>query len=142
MSDPQSGHVLFRSATPGPEVIREFADRGTLWLLEDPAALRDLLQILEPELTEQLDFSRAERVNRSFIPDDLRKQESDLIFSVPLREEAAEHPEVWIYVLLEHQSRRDPLMPLRLYQYMGHLWEAQEREWKDRQIPAELRRGV
>ena len=41
---PRSPHV------PNEEVIREFNDRGTLWLLEDPLQLRDLLQILEPEL--------------------------------------------------------------------------------------------
>ena len=55
-----------------------------------------------------LDFSRAERVNRSFIPADLRKQESDLIFSVPWRgAQARLAREVWVYVLLEHQSRPD-----------------------------------
>ena len=37
---------------PSPEVIREFNDRGTLWLLEDPANLRDLLRIVEPEVAE------------------------------------------------------------------------------------------
>jgi len=52
--------------------IREFNDRATLWLLEDPANLRDLLQICEPDLAPLLDFTRAERVNRSFIPADLQ----------------------------------------------------------------------
>src|SRR5213082_2707993 len=100
--------------TPSPDVIREFNDRGTLWLLEDPANLRDLLRIVEPEVAERLDFSRAERVNRSFIPADLQKRESDLIFRVPFLQPKEEGPEVWLYILLEHQSRPDPLMPLRV----------------------------
>ena len=99
---------------PSPEVIREFNDRGTLWLLEDPANLRDLLRIVEPEVAERLDFTRAERVNRSFIPADLQKRESDLIFRVPFLTPKEAAREVWVYILLEHQSRPDPLMLLRV----------------------------
>src|SRR5207244_9156956 len=33
--------------------------------------------------------------------------------------------EVWIYRLLEHQSKHDPMMGLRLYDYMGELWRLQ-----------------
>jgi hypothetical protein len=123
---------------PNPPPIREFNDRGTLWLLEDPLNLRDLLQILEPGLIERLDFDRAQRENRSFIPADLQKQESDAVFLVPFVRERGR--EVWIYVLLEHQSEPGPLMGLRLYLYMGQLWEAQWREWEDRRPPPEERR--
>src|SRR5581483_4638738 len=123
------------------EVIREFNDRGTLWLLEDPENLRGLLQIPEPTLAEPLDLGRAERINRSFIPADLQKQESDLIFRVPYRAESAEPgAEVWVYVLLEHQSRPAPEMALRVLSYMLQLWEAQRREWQDANRPAEQRR--
>jgi hypothetical protein len=117
---------------PGPDQIREFSDRGTLWLLEDPQNVHDLLQIVDPTLADLLDFSRARRENRSFIPEDLRKQESDLIFRVPLVGSKEDEQEVWVYFLLEHQSTPDRLMPLRLYRYMGHLWDAQLREWQDR----------
>src|SRR5436305_801327 len=87
--------------------VREFHDRGALWLFEDPQQLQDLLRILEPALAEQLDFQRARRENRSFIPADLLKQESDLIYLVPLR--GARRQAVWVYLLLEHQSKPDPL---------------------------------
>lgn len=122
------------------EIIREFNDRGTLWLLEDPENARGLLQILEPSLAETLDFGRAERINRSFIPADLHKQESDLIFRVPFVTGADDTAEVWVYVLLEHQSRPDPEMALRVLSYMLQLWEAQRREWQDAHRSAEQRR--
>lgn len=125
---------------PSPDVIREFNDRGTLWLLEDPANLRDLLRIVEPEVAERLDFSRAERVNRSFIPADLQKRESDLIFRVPFLQPAQEGPEVWVYVLLEHQSRPDLLMPLRVLESMVELWRTQVREWEDTRASSAQRR--
>ena len=117
--------------------IREFNDRGTLWLLEDPVCLRDLLQILAPDLAARLDITRTERVNRSFIPADLRKEESDLIFRIAYRTDDAEAgTSVLIYVLLEHQSRPDPLMGLRLLSYMMQLWESQRREAHDANLPA------
>jgi Putative transposase, YhgA-like len=118
--------------------VREFHDRGALWLFEDPRQLRELLQILEPALAEMLDFSRARRENRSFIPADLRKQESDLIFLVPLR--GTRRQQVWVYLLLEHQSKPDPLMGLRLYLYMGQMWNEQARGWEDRRTPLARRR--
>jgi hypothetical protein len=119
-------------------LIREFYDRGALWLFVDPQNLRDFLGLLVPELVERLGFSRARRENRSFIPADLQEQESDLIVSVPCI--GLPHREVWIYLLLEHQSKHDPLMGLRLYVYMGELWRLQRREWEDRKVPPSERR--
>src|SRR5438876_1763894 len=118
-------------------LIREFDDRSSLWLLEDPLLLRGLLQILDPHLVERLDFAHARRVNRSFIPADLQKEESDLVYSVPFH--GADRA-VWVYVLLEHQSKPDPVMSLRLYLYMGELWDTQQREWADRNTPSADRR--
>ena len=80
--------------------IREFEDRGTLWLLESPTNLRDFLRLVAADIAEKLDFSRAARVNRSFVPSDLHKQEGDLIYSVPYLKGKST---VWIYVLVEHQ---------------------------------------
>jgi hypothetical protein len=119
-------------------LIREFYDRGALWLFEDPQNLRDFLRLLVPELAERLDFTRARRENRSFIPADLQEQESDLIVSVPFI--GLPDREVWIYLLLEHQSKHDPLMGLRLYDYMGELWRLQRREWEDQNLPPSSRR--
>lgn len=86
MADGPSNPEALPPGRPSREVIREFMDRGVLWLLEDPANTGELLRILEPDLATHLDFQRAQRVNRSLIPADLQKQESDLIFSVPYRE--------------------------------------------------------
>jgi hypothetical protein len=126
------------SPQPDLPLLREFDDRSTLWLLEDPQQLHGLLQILDPDLADRLDFARARRINRSFIPADLQKEESDLVYAVPLREGGGR--EVWVYILLEHQSEPDPLMALRLYLYMGELWDTQRREWGDRKTPKARRR--
>src|SRR4051812_6268493 len=108
----------------GPEVIREFDDRSAQWLFEDPESVRDVIQLQDPDLAERLDFTRAERLNRTFVPADFRKRESDVIFRVPFLGDAATGlRQVWVYVLLEHQSKPDPLMGLRLYLYQGQIWE-------------------
>jgi hypothetical protein len=73
-------------------------------------------------------------VNRSFVQADLRKKESDLIFRVPARKASEAALEVWVYVLLEHQSAPDRELPLRLLLYMTQLWDLQRREWEDRGI--------
>ncbi len=122
---------------PSPYIIREFNDRGTLWLLEDPALLQDFLRILDASLAEELDFTQAQRINRSFIAADLQKSESDLIYRVPYR---SGESEVLVYVLLEQQTRSDDLMPFRLLSYCVELWSAQERQWKESRTPAENRR--
>ena len=56
-----------RAAARRPDLlaVREFPDRGALWLFEDPRQLREFLLILEPALADMLDFSRARRENRS-----------------------------------------------------------------------------
>src|ERR1700678_3472440 len=113
--------------------IREFADRGVLWPLESKENLRSLVQLLANEIADKLDFSQAERDNRSFIPDDLHKQEADLLYRVPFRTGAGKGA-IWIYVLLEHQSRPDRSMGLRLLSYMVKLWETQRRAWEDAKL--------
>lgn len=109
---------------PSPYIVRDFNDRGTLWLLEDPSFLKEFIRILDASLAEDLDFTQAQRINRSFIAADLQKLESDLIYKVPHR---SDEREVLVYVLLEQQTRKNRLMPLRLYEYRGELWSAQVR---------------
>lgn len=122
---------------PSPYIVREFNDRGTLWLLEDPLLLQDFLRLLDAPLAEALDFAQAQRINRSFVAENLQKHESDLIYRVPYR---TGDNAVLVYVLLEQQTRPDDWMPLRLYTYCGELWSAQFREWEANRQSAENRR--
>jgi len=114
-------------------IIREFPDRGTLWLLESPENVRGLIRLLAHDLADQLDFAHAERINRSLVPADLHKQEADLIYRVPF---LADGHDVLVYLLLEHQSTVDRFIGMRLISYMSKLWEAQYRAWDDNHTPA------
>ena len=114
--------------------IEQFADRSTRWLLEDKENVRGLLEIVAEHLVAHLDFSQIAQINRSFIPDNLREQESDLVYSVPFRSESKTE-ELLIYILIEHQSTVDITMGFRVLFYMAQIWDFQRREWESNNVP-------
>ena len=115
------------------EPLRTFPDRSAKWLLANSDNLRALLQIIGSDLVSALDFSRVQRVNTTFIADNLREQESDLVFLAPFQ--GVDHTEVMIYILLEHQSTPDPSMGFRLLFYMVQIWDQQRQKWLAEKIP-------
>ena len=114
--------------------IEQFADRGARWLLENTEIVRGLLEIVSSELAARLDFSQLTHINRSFISDNLREQESDVVCSVPFRSDS-ETADLWIYILIEHQSTVDVSMGFRVLFYMMQIWDAQRREWVSNEVP-------
>ena len=111
-----------------------FPDRSAKWLIRQREHLQALLEMLAGEIADALDFGRVEQLNRSFISDELRTQESDMIFSVPFREPTGQCEEVIIYILIEHQSTVDPSMELRLLSYMTQIWMEERRSWVEQKI--------
>jgi len=116
--------------------VREFPDRGTKWLLETPENTNCLLRIVDGDLAECIEASRLQHIPTTFIPDNLRKQEADVVFLAPFKAlaEGAER-EVMIYVLIEHQSTPRWEMGFRMFYYMGQIWDRQRRAWLDEKIP-------
>ena len=115
------------------EPLRTFPDRSAKWLLANSDNLRELLQIIGSDIVNALDFSRVQRVNTTFIADNLREQESDLVFLVPFQ--GVDQTEVMIYILLEHQSTPDASMGFRLLFYMCQIWDQQRQKWLAEKVP-------
>lgn len=115
------------------EPLRTFQDRSSKWLLAHGDHLRELLRIIGGDLINGLDFRRLQRVNTTYIADNLREQESDLVFLVPFR--GVDETEVMIYILLEHQSTPDPSMGFRLLFYMDQIWDQQRQKWLAEEVP-------
>lgn len=113
--------------------LGQFADRSAKWLLSNPENLRGLLEIIGENLVASLNFSRVQRVNTTFIADNLREQESDLVFLLPFRD--TDETEVMIYILIEHQSTVDPAMGFRMFSYMYNIWDQQRQQWVAAGIP-------
>ncbi len=127
---------------PNPEpyrlpvsVLREFPDRAIRWLLESPDNVKGLLRMAAPDVADRFEVSKLRQAPRSFVQESLRAREADCVLRMPFRsgDGASEH-EVWVYILLEHQSDPDPWMAFRLLSYMLALWESERREQEDRGV--------
>jgi Uncharacterized conserved protein len=88
-------------------------------VLGEPAnAASQLRAVLPAGLVDRLDLQRLAQVSGSFIDTELRWRHSDLLFTVPL-----DGREAFVYVLIEHQSSEDALMPVRMLRYVLRIWD-------------------
>ncbi len=115
-------------AKSSTDLPHDFADRMMRETLSQPANLRELVGRVIPDLAPQLDFPKMKPVPRTFLLDDYRERESDLLFEIPFLEAPGRLP-LLLCLLLEHQSSVDDVMPLRLLLYAVLYWERQWRQW-------------
>jgi len=89
-------------------------------MFSDPEnAASELRLVLPAPLSAAIEWSTLELCPGSFVHPRLSQQHTDLLFKVRY----AGH-DVHLYLLFEHQSTEDRLMPFRLLQYMVRIWEA------------------
>jgi hypothetical protein len=71
-----------------------------------------------------------ELVRTTFVERDYRHVESDIVLVAPMRRRKGERTarRVLIYILVEHQSEPDRLMPLRSLDYLVQIFKYQVRE--------------
>ena len=119
--------------------IAHFPDRSTRWLFQFTENVHALMELIAPELADAIDFNRLTALNRTFISEALREQESDIVYRAPFQE-AGDPQELIIYILIEHQSQVDPTMGFRVLSYMMQLWTEQRQEWETRNLPLSQRR--
>jgi hypothetical protein len=111
---------------PTDDSLHDFPDRAIHRELGERHNLRELIAELLSGLVERFDFAGLELVPNTFLLDDWRKRESDMLFRLPFRPGEALPPAL-VCLLIEHQSEADPWMPLRILVYAVLYWE---REWK------------
>jgi hypothetical protein len=109
------------------EIVRQLPENGLKLLLHDPANVRDLLRIAGSGLVDSLDFVRLAFDPTSYVASDYRHVETDLVLTVPFRGRGRSRRPAVLYILIEHQSEPDPLMLLRVLDYMVQVWKAQVR---------------
>ncbi len=111
--------------------VYHFPDRSMRRLLQAPDYVRYLVEILMPELVEFLDFDSGVQQNRSFLSAALQERESDVVLRVPFRE-SIDREALHICILIEHQSRSERLMRLRLLIYIARIWESEYQQLESR----------
>jgi hypothetical protein len=78
----------------------------------------ELQTALPASLVRAIDWATLKLEDGHFVDPELAGSQSDLLFTVWMQ-----GVRVFLYVLFEHQSTVDALMPLRLLGYMGSIWD-------------------
>ena len=103
------------------ELMRNMGDIDNSYkqIFSHPEMVRDLLQgFVREEWVAQLDFSTLEKVSGSYVTDDLRAREDDIIWRVRWGSGW-----LFIYILLEFQSTVDHFMAVRIGGYVHLLYQ-------------------
>jgi predicted transposase/invertase (TIGR01784 family) len=81
-------------------------------------AASELRAVLPPQLADRLDLTNLRPVNGSFVDEELTNRHCDVLMRTRL-----DGREAFVYVLIEHQSSPDRMMPLRMLRYLMRIWE-------------------
>jgi hypothetical protein len=119
---------------PTGEPPRDFVDRLMRGLLGRVDNLADFLRSARPALAANFAFERGRPDPREFILEDWRRREADLLFEIPYRW-GEKQTEVLVWVLLEHQSDTDTVVPLRFLLQTVLLWARQWQAWTEHESP-------
>ncbi|HSN97995.1 MAG TPA: Rpn family recombination-promoting nuclease/putative transposase [Candidatus Nanopelagicales bacterium] len=98
----------------------------TFFRIENAAAM--LRTALPSMLAAEIDFRTLRRAQRSYVDDELRHLQSDMVFSARMLGRLA-----YFYVLIEERREAQPSVRERLFIYMRRLWDDLVREQPDRQ---------
>jgi len=94
-------------------------DHSYKLLFSHPEMVADLIRgFVREEWVDHLDFSSLEKVSGSYIADDLREREDDVIWRVRWGQEW-----LYVYLLIEFQSTVDRFMAVRILAYLGLLYQ-------------------
>jgi predicted transposase YdaD len=93
-------------------------DSGYKILFSNRTIFRQLMEsfVAQPWVA-QLDFDRAETVDKSFVSAHYKETESDLIYRLPWGDD-----ELYVYVLMEFQSTVEKWMALRMLNYITNFY--------------------
>mgnify|MGYP001243075949 CR=1 FL=1 len=94
-------------------------DQAYKQLFSHRQMVRELLEGFVPQAwVGRLDFTSLERVNASYVTDDLRERANDVVWRVRWGERW-----MYIYLMIEFQSRIEPYMAVRMLTYLGLLYQ-------------------
>jgi predicted transposase YdaD len=111
-------HIWLRESEEKYNVPDNKHDKGYKYLLSVKKVFLELLRcFVKQGWTDKIDESNLVKVDKSFILQDFKDKEADLVYWVKLNDQ-----DVIFYLLLEIQSTVDFQMPYRLLVYMVEIW--------------------
>jgi predicted transposase/invertase (TIGR01784 family) len=81
-------------------------------------AASELRAVLPAPLADRLNLANMHPVNGSFVDEELTNRHADVLMRTTL-----DGREAFVYVLIEHQSSPDRMMPLRMLRYLIRIWD-------------------
>jgi hypothetical protein len=94
-------------------------DNGYKLLFSHASVVADVLRgFVKEKWVEEVDFETLERVEGSYVSDKLRSRESDMLWKVKWKDSF-----LYVYILLEFQSKVEPFMAVRVLVYLGLLYQ-------------------
>lgn len=94
-------------------------DNGYKLLFSHAVVVADVLRgFVKEDWVKEVDFETLERVEGSYVSDDLRSRETDMLWKVKWRGRT-----LYVYILLEFQSKVDRFMAVRTMTYLGLLYQ-------------------
>jgi predicted transposase/invertase (TIGR01784 family) len=104
---------FFKSLMSNPKIAREF-----------------LIRNIPQDLQEILDINSIILQPNSFIDDKLRLQITDLLYKIKFKNQPG-----YLYILVEHQSSQQKLMPFRILKYMAAIMDNHQKTTKSETLP-------
>ena len=93
-------------------------DTGYKKLFLNKIMVEELItSFVEEKWTKEIDFSTLQNIQKTFINDNFKRMESDIIYSVQYKEK-----DIYFYILLEFQSTVDKFMSLRFLRYITEFY--------------------
>ena len=94
-------------------------DKRNKKLYSNPYLVQELLEkFVSEDFIKDLDFTSLENVGKSFVTDEFKEKESDLIWKIKFK-----CTEMYIFILLEFQSTVEKFMAVRMLRYITEFYE-------------------
>ncbi|HEY9595182.1 MAG TPA: Rpn family recombination-promoting nuclease/putative transposase, partial [Spirochaetia bacterium] len=113
--------------------VRYSSDKAYKNLFSHPEIVTQLLtSFVDLDWVKEADYATLENVDRSFVTDEFKSRESDVIWKLKLQGK-----DVYVYLLIEFQSTVDRFMSLRMLRYICELYQALLKQDRDlKTLPA------
>lgn len=100
-------------------IIQSIHDKTFKHALKDIRVARDFFEEYLPKnVLALLNLETLKLSPNSYVDEDLNATSSDVLYEVQMHDNNT----AFVYILCEHQSTIDPLMPYRLWSYMVRAW--------------------
>lgn len=108
----------------GDSLVHQPHDKLFTTVFSDPAEAASFFKAYLPKsLTDIIDWNTLVPKETSFVDEEFRDSESDLLFLVKLKKTGNRKQEKFLYLLFEHQSRPHKWMRLRMLKYKCRIWD-------------------